>query len=336
LKISIPHLRETMNKLKPGLSQRGIVEGLNNFMFTGETLSSYNDRISISFPFSTDFQCSVNSDEIYQVVSRLTSPEGELWFDNDQLLLTTEGTKLGVAANKDEKMLEILQTINSRDITDWKPCPRDLTKGLSLCSFSASRDMTQRFLSTICIKNSYILSSDNLRISRFIMENSIENQILLPISSSEKLENYDIVEFSVREGWAHFKVLEGGIFSTRTIFEDYPDVDCFFEGKGEKITLPKGLLRVLDSVTIFAEGIFDIDKTIELIFTKGKLICKSSKETGWIETEIFLPYKGKEVMIIINPVFLKQILEKTTEISIFENKVLFKAENFSHVMALCL
>lgn len=325
-----------MLKLKPGLSSRGIVEGLNNFMFTGTSLESYNERISVSFPFQSDFKCSVNSDEIYQVVSKLTSEEGELQFVKNQLLLTTKDTKLGVSANIDEAALELLQTINIDGIDSWALCPKDLTKGLSLCNFSASRDMTQRYLSTICIKNNHVISSDDLRISMYTMESSIGTQILLPILSSTELESFKPTEFAFKNRRVYFKTEEGGIFSTLTIPEEYPDVTAFFEGKGEIINLPKQLVETLSAVTILAEGLFDIDKKIELVFKKGKLICKSSKETGWIETELPLEYKGGEVSVLINPIFLKQILEKTTEMIMLEGKAIFISGNFSHVMALCI
>jgi hypothetical protein len=72
---------------------------------------------------------------------------------------------------------------------------------------------------------------------------------------------------------------------------------------------------------------------------KGRIICKSEKERGWLEKEVEFEYEGSPITFFINPIFFAQVLEKATSLFLiqgeeFPDKAVFTRENFQHIIAL--
>jgi DNA polymerase III sliding clamp (beta) subunit (PCNA family) len=335
MKIQTTELKEILKALQPGIAQRSLIEQAKHYIFTGKNICSYNDRISISYPFPSDFQCSVSADEFYQVTSKLTSKELELELVDNQLLVSGPKVKSGFTSISEGNLFSLLESLGIDKITNWIPLPKDFIDGLKLCLFSASRDQTQKILSSICIRNRFIETSDDLRISSYSMEEGIPDGFLLPTSSVAELIGYKVTDYSLEtDGWIHFKINTGGIFSSRVILEEFPETQSFLKVEGFNFSLPSELLQVVETVGVLSEGDFDLDKRIEICIKRRNIICKSSKDSGWIEKRISFDYKGEELTFSANPIFLKQILEKTTQVTLAEDRALFTSGSFSHVMAL--
>ncbi len=332
MKIQTNNLREILSGLQPGISQKKFVEQATHYIFTGTRLCSYNDRISVSYPFPTDFQCSIPSENFYQVISKLTSKELELTFKDNQLNISSSKVKSGFTCLLEGEVFNLLSSLIIGE--EWFEMPKDFTKGVELCLFSASRDLTQKFLSSICVRGDKVESSDDIRISCYTMDRPIPTGFLLPVSSAKELVGYDITHYSLSDSWVHFKLSSGGVFSSRVVLEEYPETEQFFTVEGVFLDLPKELINAVEIVSVLSEGDFDLDKRIEIVLGGKEIICRSSNSSGWIEKKIPFSFKGEAVSFSINPYFLKQILEKSTKMLLAEDRALFDSDSFSHVMAL--
>ena len=62
MKIEREELLKVLSAIRPGLAKKDIVEQATHFIFTGQEVLTYNDQICISYPFETDFECSVPAD----------------------------------------------------------------------------------------------------------------------------------------------------------------------------------------------------------------------------------------------------------------------------------
>ena len=62
--------------------------------------------------------------------------------------------------------------------------------------------------------------------------------------------------------------------------------------------------------------------------------CEARKKLGWVRKSIPFEFKGTVFKIGINPVFLSQILERTTTMKTSEDVALFISESFRHIIAL--
>jgi len=74
---------------------------------------------------------------------------------------------------------------------------------------------------------------------------------------------------------------------------------------------------------------------MQLTITDNKICCRAEKQNCWIEQDIDIEYNSETIQFDINPIFLAQILEKSTTMKIEPGKALFESgDNFKHVMAM--
>jgi DNA polymerase III sliding clamp (beta) subunit (PCNA family) len=337
MKINREEFLKVLALVRPGLSKKEIVEQSIHFIFDGENISTYNDYICISHPFKTDFKCSIKAEEFYKLLQSMKEDNIIIDCDKDMLVkINGKSSRAGLTAIKEGKIDEYIKELDTKNIKRWRVLPKDFIEGVFLCMFSVSKDMTSGTLSCLSIKDDNISSSDNLRISRYTMEDSIKNEVLIPLQSVIELVKYPVVKYCLVDSWIHFKTEEGIIFSSRIMKGDFPDIDNFFELKGTSIKLPKELQSALQMTKIVVENSIDvIDQKIEINISKELITCRGDGNTSWAEKDVPCIYKGKEIKFLVNPVFFTEILNKTVSVVIGEGKALFKsADNFKHIMVL--
>ncbi|GAH84172.1 unnamed protein product, partial [marine sediment metagenome] len=114
----------------------------------------------------------------------------------------------------------------------------------------------------------------------------------------------------------------------------FPDMSSHFDFKGHKYKLPKGIKEAVESAMIMNDEIQDIDKKIDIKIKNGRIHCKSQGDIGWVETSSKLKHGKKEIHFSINPIFFSHILDHSTIMIVGEDRALFKAGNFKHLVSL--
>jgi len=337
--INRKELVDILSKVRPALAKKEIIEQATHFIFTGTHITTYNDQICIIHPYPTDFQCSVRAKEFYEILNGITEDEIEIKRTKTQLKVNSERTKAGLTTVVDEKdkvdhMVEIIAADMKK--AKWYYLPESFLKGMFLCMFSASKDMTTGAFTCLYGNGSEIFSSDTLRASWFIMEkDEFKPPFLLPARDVAELIKFPVTKYTVTENWMHFKTKDKVSMSVRKLEGEFPDIKPLFEIKGYSFILPSDLKNAIDSVSILAEGELDINRVVYIKVEKGKVTCKAQKERGWIEKTIDSDYDKKRVIdFTINPHFFSQVLEKTTSITVSEEKAVFTGENFKHIICL--
>ncbi|MBU0659837.1 MAG: hypothetical protein KKF15_13865 [Alphaproteobacteria bacterium] len=150
-----------------------------------------------------------------------------------------------------------------------------------------------------------------------------------------ELIKFDVKKFHVGDSWVYFSTDDGVVFCSRVVKEDYYDVDEYFKFDGTRLRLPKALKDSVDTVHILAEGDFDIDKRIDVKIGDGKISCRGERSIGWIESELDIKFSKEEAIeFAINPIFFSQILDKSTTMTIGEDRALFLSGSFKHLISL--
>jgi hypothetical protein len=195
--------------------------------------------------------------------------------------------------------------------------------------------MSMGILYCIHVNKKKLYSSDNYRISRYELSKEIGDTFLIPAKSAEEVSKFKVTEYLLDESWVHFKSDTGVIFSCRIVNGVYKDVDRFFEVEGKEFTLPENIKKYVDSSLVMADGKREFEKKIEMTISKDQIILRGETETGWIESKVPCQLDLEESFkVTINPVFLNEVLNKSTSIIVREGRALFKSENFQHVMVL--
>jgi len=346
MKINRQELLNILNYCRPGLAVREIIEEAVRFIFTGKEVTTFNDKVCIIAPFETDFACSVHGEEFYKILSSIKEDEVDIEVVDNQMKINAKKTKAGLSTIIGEKERVIGLIANLQTSTKkkgfWKKLPEDFIKGIYLCMFSASKDMTTGVRCCVAVKGDKIYSTDNLRISKYLLSSETE-EMLIPARDAAELVKYDVKKYGISNGWIHFITNEGVMFNCRTMVGDYPfgTISKFFREPENELIIPMEMKEVMKAAAVVAEGDVEIAKTVEVTIEKGKILCKSEdKGKKWMIKEVDFPeYEGDKVLFYVNPGFFAQVLDKSTSLFLVQgeelpDKAVFTNENFQHLLAL--
>lgn len=339
MRISKSEILKVINLVKPGIAKKDLVEQATHLIFTKDDIATFNDQVCIIHPFKSEFEFSTKADEFIKIIESIKEPEFELTLEDDNIRIKSKSTnaKRTTVVGETALVTHLIEAVKQAMIGKnfWKPLPKEFTEGLYLCAFSASRDLTTGIRSCCAIKNDGIYTTDNIRISNFIMDSKMD-EVLLPAKDAAELVKYAVIEYGISENWAHFKTAEGVIFNCKTLKGDYPfsTLDGIFSDKEVSLKFPEDLKEAVDSITSLAEGESDSDKSITVEIKKGKIIAKAEKERGWITKTIEFDYEGEEFQFLVNPIFFTAVLKHASEFILLEGKLQFQSGNFFHILAL--
>jgi len=324
-------LINTIEKLKPGIDSSGYSDENKLIHFTGKEAVSFNDEIFISIPFESDIMGSIYASEFLSLLKRIKK---------DKIVIEKRENILNIKGGRTKAGFNLIENIKIPDISlddlEWKAILKDFIQGIEFCLFSVSKDINADDLKCVSIKNNYVCSSDNIRASRYEMEDNLDDILLIPLNTAKELKNYDFMEYSKRDNKIYFRNKNNVILSCVTMEENYfKQLENLFILEGDEINIPDKLKESIILSEILArkeeEG---ENKEIGIRLEKNKFICKGECDIGWIEDIIDIEYGGEDINFIVNSSIMGQIVEKAKTMVVGDNKVLFKGDNFEHVMAI--
>lgn len=339
MKLSCSGMRDAIAAVLPGAhtaKAKSVNEAFDLVVFTGKHVVTYNDRVSVSYPYVTDFNCAVNAADINSVLKGIRDPEVEVTIDGNDMHIVSDSVdaRLTLSASADS-LLDIVDKLGASGRT-FSPVPKDFLDGVKICLFSVSRQASSRVLTCVSIDGSIINSSDDLRISDYTMSEPFdENPFLLPATTCSDLLRYDVKEYCLDGTWIHFRTSHGTIFSCQVVLDEYPNTDPLFEVDGEAISLPKELKEAAEHVASMTEAVDEGMMTITVRLTSGLITVEGKKARGTLDRKIAYPeYDGPDVVFTSHPAFITDVLDKSTTVRVGERVALFEAGAFRHVIAL--
>lgn len=341
MEINRRELLEILKSVRVGIVKKSELEQAGHFVFTGKEVASYNDQICISHPFKTDFKCSLPAEELEKILGKIKEDLIQFSFADDRLLIKSKKTKASLVASIDEEIYECINKLKLSKIKKkLQPIPKGFIEGLRMCMFSVSSDMTQTHLTCVNIANNRIMSSDDFRVSMYSLPEPIDAKLLIPGTSVFELVEFPIETYHFERNWAYFATENGCFFCCRLVDAQFDDVaelyDAFDNEPYEIIKFPEDTQKLVENVSILADGEFEMDKRITISVSKGYMTFKGKNVKGWIEQKLKIKYKGEDLKMCINPIFLSQILDKTakTKVNVKLEQVMFTTKHFNHLVSL--
>lgn len=325
-------LTKVLNKVKAGLGDKNVIEQFGHFIFKPGHVIAYNDELCATTPIDLQMETSVDADDLQKLLKTTATSEIELKTENQKLYIKAEdGTKGALASVVEDKVSKYVESLEL-DAIEWLPLPAQALKGLYLCSFSASKDLTQGILTCVSVSENLICSTDTLRVSYFEMEEEM-TPFLIPARSVSDIVSQPVTKYAVKNGWVYFGTEDNLILASRVLSGDYPDLTPYLEVNGEQVEFPDSVSKTISAISFMAEGEHDADKLVEISFQKGQIIAKAEKATGWVEKPA--AWEGDlEFTIFANPDFMIDVLEKTSTAELGEDAILFVMDNFKHSISL--
>jgi hypothetical protein len=312
MKIKKDLLVEKLALVKPGLSNKDIIEFADSVSFNKNQIITYNDFICIRCPLDINIKGTVKADRLYAHMNKVKADkEGyvKISVKGEELLIAAGKSKVGLPINLDG--LVSLDELG-KPVKKWKKLPSDFIEGVRLSIFAAGHDMSDPKLTCIHINGTQIQASNGHRAFRYQMESKIKKEFLLPATSAPAILNHPITKYAVTKEWVHFKTKDETIISCRMYADtSFMDTDFLFDIKGVKVIFPDSLKSIIDNAIIFI-GEDEDDKNIRIAVEKKEIKIRSESATGgWFKEKIKAKSKN-EVSFEINPFFLQDILKTST------------------------
>lgn len=331
MKIKRKELILVLDKIKPGLAAKEIIEQSTSFVFKNGYAATYNDEIAVSHPLDIGVEGAIQNKEILALLGKVKDEELTLEQNQGELMITGNKFKSGIRMEKDISLpLDFLEVE-----VDYKNLPDGFIEGANLCVFSAAQESVSPVLSNIHAKSNFIESCDNFRLTRFKLDEEIEDELLISAKGVRHLTNYNLNQYGITEGWIHFKDKKNGLtFSCRTFEEDFPKLDNFLAAKGTPIRLPDDLNDVLDRSGIFSSESEGRGDLVTINIGNNWCVVRGENNHGWFEEKIRVKTKDTKFIFMVSPKILKDILKITKKATLTESVLKFRSRNFDHVVSL--
>ena len=338
MKIKRSELLQALNAVKPGLATKSVVQQMEHVIFTGQDIITYNEQTGILYPFETEFEASVNYNDLYKIITKIKKDEIDLTVEGSELLITTKTTKAGLVTMNTGEIDESLnglinQLPDEENGLEWQNLPSDFIDGALLCIPATSRDLSQGTLACLYVNGTNMICSDNQRVSWYELSEAVDAEFFIRAGTIRELASFDIKRLCVSESWVHFITENDVVFSTRLIrgksFNYFLDM---FDGfKGTAVKLPEGLKALVDAAAVMAE---DEDvRNMKITLREGEMICATQNARGWIEEPVPIKFNKKTpIDFQVSAVFLQQILNLPLQMTVGKNKSLFESGAFKHIL----
>ncbi len=340
MQVNKEELQQILNRIKPGLATKDIVEQMTHYIFTGKKLLTYNDHICIQAPFETKFKCSIRAKNLVQLLNKIKGDKIVLRVKGKEFLLNNKknSQKAGFTLIQSDKELNGLLAELDKIIEDgkWKSIPKRFIEGVGLCMFSCSKNESKGTQTCLFVKKDKILSTDGFRASCFTLDKRMKPFFLKATSAMELVKFGVITHYILAQNWICFKTEDDYIFSCRIFKGEFNDIESIINKVGKdgiELIFPEELNEALETVSVMTDEDNVLQKYVKIDFKKNKIICSRKKDRGWVKEIIKTDFTPeKEISILINPIFLSQILNKINSVRLKDTMALFEFENFQHIL----
>jgi len=290
-------LLAAVERVMPGVgSERALLEGVQTIVFTASGLHTYNARVCVTCPFSTeDIAGSVSGDKLHKLLKKGKSEDLILSITEDALEIKAGKTTASLTFFKAEIVQKKIATIHS--LIPSEDLPRDFRKALSCCGIKGN--ITK--WSGVYFKD-YMVYGTNQVVSNFfnishsmgefwISQKNVET--ILKIKTG--LKAYDVSGKESAE-WFHLIDEDGTIFSfilqdTATFTgalnfllaqEEEEDNKKYFNTK-----IPKGFLSAVDECSVLSSKSDDAKKQfIRVTFSEDELLFAADSKNGKVTSSV--------------------------------------------------
>jgi hypothetical protein len=336
MQINRQQLSYALERVKPGLASKEVIEQSTSFAFLDGRVITYNDEISVSHPVEgLELEGAIVADTLYKFLSKIKKEDIEIQTKGSEIIFVSGRTRAGLTLISEVK-LPLKEDISQRG--KWKALPENFSKHVGFAMNSCGKDMSKPVLTCVSVKQSGMLyATDQYRICKCDMkEEMLVKDFLLPASSAVEVVKLKPNKVAEGKGWMHFQNEEETIISCRVMEDSYPEIDKHLIVKGEKIVLPKTINEVLDRAMVFAKRDHMLDEMVGISIADMKFTVSAKGEggSGWFEEDVNFKYDGKPVAFSITPYLLKGILSETQACILSKDKLKFEGEDWLYVTLL--
>jgi len=348
MRILLKRLLAILSQLKPGLVSGSVYEQASHFLFNGKYVWTYNDHMCAIHPFKTKFPFSVNAQDFHSLCTKLNNTGFDvisITLEKNKLLIKAKNDK-GKSKKEFEGRIDCLSTIEemslffnqfSLDQNKWNPLPDNFVEGVDLCLLSLSDDITDRRFSSVHVHKKYLLSSDDIRLTKVNLSSPMNDSFVMPGFNLSYFSNFTFDKYLIDFPWSIFKSSESNVILCIRLVDQEPlDPGDIFGFDKMEIAVPVDFKEVVDLCSVSS----DETGIIKFCFNNNSLECKGTDESKHFAIKQDIDFKGKETIFSGSTLFLKQLFD-IIDIKNFKmfcckekSKLLFASDQVQHLLAL--
>ena len=329
MKINREKLLDQLISVRPGLSQREVIEQSSCVVFQDGRIITFNDEVACSRKSCLPIEGAVIAQPFIDVLSKLKEDTIEIEVQGEELLLKSGKKRAGIRMET-----EVLLPIESLEKPNkWQKLPDDFGDAVHLVSRCAGKDASEFVMTCVHLHPEWIEACDNYQAGRYKIAIGIKKSFLIRSESLSMVESLNVTKFSQTKNWVHFKNPDGLILSFRKYLDEYPKISKIVKIKGDPLTLPKGIKDSVERAQIFSAENAE-EKKIHLQL-KGKVLrLKAEGATGWYEEPLKIKYQGNKMSCLIDPNLLVSLAERNSKCTVDTRRMIAQTGKFRYITVL--
>ena len=324
MKIDIKDLKKKLQSLKFAMKKSDIDGYGSHIYVTDRMIYTFNGYIKIACPFDYDMEFAVPADDFIKFISKSTKGEIEIELQEDNLFMKSGSTTLLIVNNK-----KLIRGIIDLPLTptEFKRLPSRFIDGLKMCVKTYSNnDLLNN--PNIFVKDDVIASTDSMRVSEYIFDESFDREFLIPGKIAKEIIKYNMEYYSMEDQIIHFSSSDDIVFSVVQKNDNFPNYKRLFNIlDGFEFTFPDTFKAVVDKIKGLSDG--------ELYVTVGNglIKCVIEGDGSKIEDECICDSEN-DFGMKVNSRNLSEALEITTEVSIDlkHTAILFEDDHYAQII----
>lgn len=330
MKINKQEILKALEIVKPGLSNKLIIEQTTSFAFLQNRVVTYNDEISISHPVKDlDLTGAIKADEFYKLISKIKKDEIEIEVTEKEVILSSGKSKAGFILEN-----EISLPLLDLSSLIWKKLPVKFNQQVEKCIPCCSKDMSRLKLTGVFVNtiDGYITASDGYRIMKTDIPVSKKGySFLLSAIAATAVIKLLPTQICLADNWIHFKNEQNSIISCRIINEEYPQILPHLEVDGKNLSFPISIVEILDRAAIMGKQDNSIDEVLDIEIAQNSIKISSASSIGWFEEFANIRYKEESIKFKMTPALFRSILAETQSCIISNKVIKFSGEDWEYI-----
>lgn len=321
---------ESLKKVMPGVETGStVIDGADQLLFTGASVSSYNGEIAVSAPCDTqNVSFSVKGADFYNLVSRMSDVMLSLEIVDGKVKIKAGRTKASMTLMDSSKVMELIKDLNLGSL-NYKPISEEFIDAVRICSLAGNVESIKGVAVSDYGDTSAVFETDTNRVCINKLPEKMDSFWVDDATFNNALKVGTPNQYCVSETWLHLKYEDGTVFSAkRKDHSAYPfeTLAMFPEAfKKAKVIvkgrLPNNIAEAVSRVAILASGVENKNaRLVRLTFSKTELDLYAEKVGGeasetipW-ESELEEDPQGVEVWV--NTSFLLEASNKVMDFTL--------------------
>jgi len=355
--INKKQLIEALNIASLAVTDKDVVAGSDCYFFSKDVIKTHKDTTACYVIFNTGIEGIVKASYLNNILST---------FPYDEIVLSVEENNLIISSISNTLCFKLLMKKIKNEFnidfdfnqTLFEELPDNFTTLLSMAASSASKDIQQKGLICVNIKDDVMFSGSTFSVCKINLSKQI-TQMQIPVNLVDPIKKISPTYYykSNESGWIHlmkngpdYKGIVSCISFRHGIEslsdEEYETIIGLVENIDENAIdisqlISDEFIEILNSVVICSHDQADeLNPYYNVLITyNGKFLIECKSISNKIGSSCYSLEKNlnvKDFRFYINPILLKNMKNKCNELKVLlcDNRIIFIGSNFKYSVCL--